>query len=177
MDLIAKRAKINKALIYHHFQDKDALFHAVLEKVYSDLRVHNIQVVNDNLGPQEGIRALILHTFDFFVKHPEFMSIVNNENLLEGRHLKKSNSVQLMFAPLLEYLTQLLEKGAQEGVFREGIDAVQLYISISGIGYFFLSNSYTLREVFGIPLFDSTFIEARRHHVVDLVMGYITNVT
>ena len=53
-------------------------------------------------------------------------------------------------------LSQLLERGAASGVFRRGIDPVQLYVSIAALGYFYLSNNHTLSTIFGRDLMAPT---------------------
>ena len=75
VDTIAARAKTNKALIYHYFKDKDALFNAILEKVYGDLQTYNICLIKEGLTPEEGIIALIVHTYYYFAQNPSFISI------------------------------------------------------------------------------------------------------
>ena len=49
-----------------------------------------------------------------------------------------------MNSPLIATLAQFLERGRKEGSFRGGVDPVQLYVSIAGLSYFYLSNSHTL---------------------------------
>ena len=76
------------------------------------------------------------------------MTLLNSENLHQGRHVKKSKRVQDMHSPLVETLRTVLRKGEKQGLFRRGVDPVHLYISIAGEMYFYLSNRYTLSRIF-----------------------------
>ena len=38
------------------------------------------------------------------------------------------------------------------GIFRAGVDPVQLYVTIAGVSYFYLSNIHTLSVIFDAPL-------------------------
>ena len=173
VDKIAAASKLSKGLIYHHFKSKDYLFQAVLEQMYKELSEENEVLYLEEFEPEAGVKRLIEHTFDYFVKNPEFIAVVNAENLLKGRHVKKSSFVGKSFEPLRLSLTKLLEKGAEQGIFRPGVNSTELYISIVGLGYFYLSNSHTLGVVFEANLTNSDAIAARKIHITELVIGYL----
>ncbi|MGH8796723.1 MAG: TetR/AcrR family transcriptional regulator, partial [Caldimonas sp.] len=59
------------------------------------------------------------------------------------------------------------------GLFRGGIDPVQLYISIAGLAYFYLSNSQTLSTIFGRDLLSAKARTERLSHITEVVMGYV----
>ena len=62
----------------------------------------------------EGMRQLIAFTWDYYLTHPEFIRLLNSENLYRGEHVKKSRRVKALSFPLLSVLTDLLERGAQQ---------------------------------------------------------------
>jgi len=123
--------------------------------------------------PADGVRRLIEFTWQYFLEHPEFMALLNSENLHEARHLKRSRQVRSMNSPLIESLAELLRRGQKSGGFRSGVDPLQLYISIAALGYFFLSNSHTLSAVFGRDLFSPAERKARLKHMTALVLGFL----
>lgn len=173
VDKIAERSGMSKGLIYHHFGSKDDLFIAVLEDIYSELRAENEELILDELEPLDAIKALISHTFMYFANNPEFIVLVHSENLMSAEHLGKSASVNNLFEPLSEKLDELLKRGAEQGIFRAGVDTKQLYISIAALGYFFLSNRHSLSVVFNIDLFAEKSIEERLAHIEEVVLGYL----
>ena len=173
VDAIAERAGANKRMIYHYFGNKDQLFIHVLEAVYGHIRSHERELHLDDLDPEAAMRELVHYTFDYFLDNPHFIKLLNTENLYEAAHLKTLPAIRDMHMPLTAQIKAILDRGAAAGVFRKGVDPVQLYISIAGVGYFYHSNVYTLSTIFGRPLGAKDAIDERRAHVIDMILGYL----
>ena len=67
----------------------------------------------------------------------------------------------------------MIKRGERQGQFRKGIDPVKIYASVAAMGWFHLSNAYTLSAMFGRDLTDPTWRRARRAHVRDVIMSYL----
>lgn len=173
VDRIAERANLNKRLIYYYFNSKDALFLAVLEQAYADIRDAEQQLHLQDLAPELAIRRLTEFTWAYYLEHPEFITLLNSENLHLGKHLSSSQRVRDMNSPLIEMLADILDRGRTSGVFRGGVDPVQLYVSIAGLAYFYLSNTHTLQAVFGQDLRTPKALNARLSHMCDVILGYV----
>jgi len=173
VDRIALRARSNKRMLYYYFGSKDGLFLAVLEDVYADIRRAEATQNLTDAGPEEGVRRLVRLTWKYYIEHPEFLSLLNSENLHRAKHLKQSKHIREMNSPLIETLAELLRGGERAQVFREGVDALQLYISIAALAYFYLSNSHTLSTVFGRNLLLESARNARLAHMTEMVLGYL----
>ncbi len=174
VDRIAARAKSNKRMLYYYFGSKEKLFLAVLEQAYDNIRREEQKLSLLDHDPVAGVSELVAFTWNYFVGHPEFITLLNSENLHRARHLRRSKQILAMNSPLIETLGTLLRRGQREGVFRDGVDPLQLYISIAALGYFFLSNSHTLSTVFGRDLFAPAQRRARLDHMVAMVLGYLS---
>jgi len=171
VDTIARRAKANKRMLYYYYGGKEALFLAVLEAAYARIRGEEQKLDLTAKPPVEGMRELVTFTWRHFIAHPEFISLLNTENLHRAKHLKRSTRIRSLHSPLVATISDLLARGTRAGVFRAGIDPVQLYVSIAALGYFYLSNAYTLSTIFGRDLTAPKAKEERIAHVVDLVLG------
>ena len=171
VDRIAARAKANKRMLYYYYGGKESLFLAVLEAAYERIRGDERALDLSAKPPVEGMRELVTFTWNHFVAHPEFISLLNTENLHRAKHLKRSTRIRSLHSPLVAMISDLLARGARDGVFRRGVDPVQLYVSIAALGYFYLSNAYTLSTIFGRDLCAPRARDERIAHVVDLVLG------
>lgn len=173
VDRIAARAGANKRMLYYYFGNKDALFLAVLEESYARIRAAERALHLTDVDPREAMRRLVEFTWRYYLQHPEFLTLLNSENLHRGRHVKRSKNVVAMHAPFVAMIKQVLERGARAGAFRRGVDPVQLYISVAGLGYFYLSNRHTLSTIFERNLMLPRNMNERLRHMVDLVLGYL----
>lgn len=173
VDRIAARANVNKRMLYYYFGQKEALFLAVLEGAYRRIREEEHRLDLDRVEPTEAIRRLIAFTWDYYIANPEFLTLLNTENLHRARHLRKSSQVRTLHSPFVALIADVLERGRKAGVFRAGVDPVQLYISIAGLSYFYLSNAYTLSTVFDRDLLSPKAKLERLSHMTDLVLGYL----
>jgi AcrR family transcriptional regulator len=171
VDRIAHRARANKRMLYYYFGDKDALFLAALEDRYAHIRSAERTLALEHLDPPGALERLVRFTWEYFLEHPEFMTLLNSENLHKGRHVRRSRRVQDMHSPLVETLRAVLKKGEAQGLFRKGVDPVQLYISIAGEIYFYLSNRYTLSRIFARDLMSPRALAARSRHVTQMVLN------
>ena len=174
VDAIIARAKISKNLLYHHFRSKEDLYIRVLERTYETLRRRQSDIPLHGLDPVEAMKRLCEDTFQVFIDEPDVITMLNTENLYRGKHIAKSPIIRALYNRLSVTLRAILEIGAERGVFRSDIDPVDLYISMSGLGYFYLSNQYTLSMIFDRDLVDPANLESRRAHIVDMVLSYLT---
>jgi AcrR family transcriptional regulator len=173
VDRIAERAEANKRMLYYYFGDKDGLFLAVLEQSYVQIRSAERALDLEHRDPREALKRLVEFTWRYYLDHPEFMTLLNSENLHKGRHVRKSKRVPQMHTTLVATLRSVLRKGKAQGLFRAGVDPVQLYISIAGEGYFYLSNRYTLSRIFDRDLMTPRALTSRARHITRMILNAV----
>jgi len=173
VDRIAARAGANKRMLYYYYGNKEDLFLAVLEARYAHIRRAELGLHLLDLDPVQGMRRMVEFTWDYYLRHPEFLTLLNSENLHRARHLKRSRDIAAMHSPLIALLRDLLLRGERAGKFKKGVDPVQLYISIAALGYFYLSNRHTLSTIFERDLLAPKSKAERLKHMTELVLGYL----
>lgn len=173
IERISRRSKSNMRMIYHYFGNKEGVYLSVLESVYSDIRNQELQLDLAATPPLEAMRRLVLFSFDFFSTRGDFIALINTENILKGRFLKRLPSIQAMSVPLIDAIRDILRRGEAEGVFRGGIDPLQLYVSIVAQCQLHISNRYTLSVLFNADLTDKDWLRARREHTIEMILAYL----
>lgn len=173
IDAIAERANINKRMLYHYFGGKDALYVAVLEGSYIAIRSAESRLDLSQRKPKEGMRELVVFTWQYFLAHPEFLGILGTENLNKAKFLKRSARIFELHSPLISEISGLLERGAKSGDFRPDCDPVKIYMTIASLGSFFLTNRWTLSTIFRRNLSEKSEIDAWGEHIIDVIFAYL----
>ena len=117
VDRIAAKAGANKRMLYYHVGKKDDLYLAVLEGAYEKIRVEERGLDLEHLDPPEAIERLIDFTWNYFLRNPEFLALLNTENLAKARHLKRSTKVKSMHSPFVEMIRTVVRRGVDSGDF------------------------------------------------------------
>ncbi|HEY4204842.1 MAG TPA: TetR/AcrR family transcriptional regulator [Xanthobacteraceae bacterium] len=170
VDEIAAKAGVNKQLVYHYFGDKDAMYFAVLEWIYAEIRDYERDLKLNGLSPDNIIRRLIESSFDYLALHPDLVALLNDENRNGAPHISSFRNLTPSNSPLLGVIKKALSHGVRNGIFRRGVNPEQLYISIAGLSYFYFSGMPTLSTVFRKDMATTAALRKRRKHIIDLVL-------
>src|SRR6201986_5585895 len=174
VDRIAAKAGANKRMLYYHVGNKEDLYLTVLEGAYEKIRAEERTLDLEHLDPPEAIKTLIAFTWNYFLRNPEFLPLLNSENMARAKHLKRSTKVKSMHSPFVEMIRTVVRRGIASGDFQASVDPVQLYISIAALSFFYLSNSATLSVIFGRDLLAKEAKDERLEHMVALVLAALT---
>ena len=173
VDEIAEKAGANKRMIYHYFGNIEDLFSAVLEEAYLGIRTAEQELQLDDLPPDEAMVTLIKFTWDYYLANPEFIRLVNSANLHRGKHLAGSERLQDASRRYIAMIQKLLDRGAKDGVFRPGIDAGQLNITIAAIGYYYLTNRFSGKILFERDYMTPDALDDRLAFNIDTILRVI----
>jgi TetR/AcrR family transcriptional regulator, upper aerobic nicotinate degradation pathway regulator len=152
IERISRTGRSSDRMIYYYFGSKEGLYIEVLEGVYSALGAAEGRLALDTAQPEQALRRLIAFTWEYYLAHPEFVALLSNENLQRGRHITKSLRVKQLSRPVLEILGRILAEGQRQQVFRADLDVKKVYLGMAALGYFYLSNRFTLSSFLGEDL-------------------------
>ena len=173
VDRIALKAAANKRMIYHYFGGKEDLFRAVLEDAYLDIRNAEQKLQLDERPPKEALETLIRFTWNYYLENPEFIRLVNSANLHEGRHLEGSDRLKSASRQLIDTIARILDRGVAAGEFRNGIDPLQLNITIAAIGYYYLTNRFTGKILFERDYMTKNALDERLDFNIETVLHFV----
>ena len=170
IDEISKAAKSYDRMIYYYFGSKEGLFIAVLEDMYRRFNEAESALALDEEDPVASLKAVIAFMWSFYQRNPEFITLLNDENLHRGKHISKSLRAREYSSPAIEILGRVLENGARKKVFRAGLSARDVYLMIAALNYFYLSNRHTLSSFLGEKLEAPEALAHWHEFVVDAVL-------
>lgn len=170
VEKISRSAKSFDRMIYYYFGSKEGLFIEVLEDMYRRMNDAELALSLDVEQPVESLKEVICFVVSYYAKNPEFITLLNTENLLRGRHIARSEHAREYSSPALALTARILAAGASKGLFRGDITARDLYLMIAALAYFYLSNRYTLSAFLGEDLCAPAALAHWEGFIVDAVM-------
>lgn len=173
VDAIAERAATNKRMIYYYFQDKEGLYLAALEASYKKVRDQELDLKLDALDPESALRRLVAINFDHHVANEHYIRLVMSENMNRGRTLSKSQQIETLNRPALTILSDIYSRGVAQGLFRPGLNPVDIHASISALTFYNVSNRYTFGLIFQVPTQSPSYMAMRREHIIDMIVSYL----
>lgn len=173
IDVIAEAMRTSKRMIYYYFGSKEALYIAVLEEAYRRIREIEAGLHLEDLAPEDALRKLVGFTVDYQLANPDFIRLVMNENIHRGEFLAQSKTIQKLNVPAINAVREVYERGVKAGVFRAGVDPVDLHMSISALSFFNVANRHTFALIFKRDLESPAAIVARRDSIIEMVVRFV----
>ena len=173
IDAIAAAMRTSKRMIYYYFGSKEALYLAVLEEAYRRIRAIESEAHLDDLLPEDALRKLVGHTVAYQWNHPEFVRLVQSENIQRAQYLSQSKVIRKLNAAAIDGLRHVLERGQKAGVFRAAIDAVDLHMSISALSVFNVANRHTFSLIFERDLESPKALVERRDSIIEMIVRFV----
>ena len=170
IEQISKAANSYDRMIYYYFGSKEGLFIAVLEEMYRRFNDAESKLALDAVAPVEALCAVIRFMWVHYQKHPEFITLLNTENLHRGKHISKSLRAREYSSPAVSVLGDVLARGVQQKLFRDDVAARDVYLMIASMGYFYLSNRFTLSAFLGEQLDTADALAHWEGFLIDAVL-------
>ena len=174
VEKISKAAKSYDRMIYYYFGSKEGLFIAVLEEMYRAMDDAETAIALDAGRPVETLTAVIRFVHGYYRKNPEFVTLLNTENLHKGRHISKSLRAGEYSSHAIAVIREVLASGVAKGLFRPDVAARDVYLLIASTGYFYMSNRHTLTAFLGEPLETAEAVARWEAFAIDTVLRAVS---
>jgi TetR/AcrR family transcriptional regulator len=169
-DAIARAAHVNKALLYYYFKDKDALYEAVLDLVFSGLRAQVTPVLDSDLPPRQKMLEYLGAYFDYIAANPRFPRVVQGEWVRSGA--KGSAPMQRVarkyFRPIFEKLSEVLREGIRTGEFR-AVNHMDFLPSVVAVIVFYFTTAPLMKALMKVDPLSEERIRERRAFVLEFI--------
>jgi len=173
VDAIAARTRTTKRAIYYYFGSKEALYIAVLEKAYGDIRSVEASLRLEDLEPEAAIRKLVDYTITYHEEKTDFPRLVSIENIHRAEYLTVSKSIQSLNVAIIRITEDIVRRGQEQGIFRVDADSVDLHMLISAFCFFRVSNRYTFGAIFNQDFSRPECLEKHKRMIGNAVLNWL----
>ncbi len=173
IDAIADATQTSKRMIYYYFGSKEGLYLAVLEESYRRMRTIEAELHLEDLEPEAALWRLVEFTFDHHAGNTDYIRLVMTENMERGAYLAQSKTIREMNVPAIQAIRLLYDRGVAQGLFRPGLDPVDIHASISALTFFNVSNQHTFGLIFKSRRSSSANSVARRQSITEMVVRFV----
>ncbi len=169
-DAIAREARVNKALLYYYFKDKETLYGAVLDDVFSGLKSAVFEVLDSQLPPREKIMAYAGAYFDFIASNQLYPRLMQREMMRarEGHSLHIDKVIKSYIQPIFLRVSEVMREGIAKGEFRN-VNPVHFVPSMVAMIVFYFSSAPMMQKIVGFNPLTPERIAERRAAVLDFI--------
>ena len=173
IDVIAEAMRTSKRMIYYYFGSKEGLYIRVLEEAYRRIREIESSLHLEDLAPEDALRKLVGFTVDYQLANPDFIRLVMTENIHRGEFLAQSKAIHKLNVPAILAVREVYQRGVKAGVFRSGVDPVDLHMSISALSFFNTANRHTFALIFKRDMESPAAVVARRDSIIEMIVRFV----
>jgi TetR/AcrR family transcriptional regulator len=168
-DAIARAAHVNKALLYYYFKDKDALYEAVLDHVFTGLRERVMPVLESKLPPRQKMLEYLGAYFDYIAANPRIPRLVQAEWMRASAGTSRMQRVaKEYFRPIFGKLAEVLREGIGAGEFR-AVNPMDFLPSVAAVVVFYFSAAPLMKTLMKVDPLSAERIRERRAFVLDFI--------
>lgn len=173
METISTAAGVNKSLIYRHFNNKDFLYREVLRRAYEKVRRAEAEL-DLPAEPLAALDSIVSFTLRYYIEHPDFLVLIGVENLNLGVHLAQIDREALDVKGLVARYQRIIDEGKAKGVFRDGLDPIDLYMVVASQCWFTVATVHTFGITFEMDVLCDENIRHREKLIRDIARRYVS---
>jgi len=165
VDSIAKKADINKAMIYYYFKNKAVLYEAVVRNLLDDIYYEILKESKKCNKPIDEMKSFIVTYAKFADENPYLPSLMLSELSVGGRNLPDDMFVGLK--RIFSLLGSILKRGEEKGCFEKSLPIMVHFMIVGSINLFITTKQLRLKveNEFGKDICNDCKIEEISEHL------------
>ena len=165
---IAAAARVNKALLYYYFRDKEALYGAALEEVAGKVAKDAIAVLEQRCTPGERVLRFVLQHFDRMLCQQGFQALMQQEmvRFRQGRSSAMQIIAKKAFEPMWALTLETIQEGIGSGELCN-VDPMQMIYAALGANVFYFLSAPMVRLVTSVDPREPEATAARRTAAIE----------
>ncbi len=169
-EAIAREARVNKALLYYYFKDKESLYGAVLDDAFSGLKTTLFRVFDSDLPTREKMMAYAGAYFDFIASNQMYPRLMQREMMRarDGHSPHIDEVIKNYIRPIFSRVGELMKKGIADGDFRP-VNPAHFVPSMVAMIIFYFSSAPMMQKIVGFNPLTPERIAERRAAVLDFI--------
>jgi len=169
-DAIAREARVNKALLYYYFKDKETLYTAVLDNAFSGLKNAVFEVLDSALSAREKMLAYVGAYFDFIASNQLYPRLMQREMMAarEGHSVHIDKIVKNYIQPIFVRVSEVMRDGIAQGEFRP-VNPAHFVPSMVAMIVFYFSSAPVMQKIVGFNPLTPDRVAERRAAVLDFM--------
>lgn len=169
-DAIAREARVNKALLYYYFKDKEALYSSVLADAFSGLKEAVFRALDKDGPPREKMLAYVGTYFDFIASNQLYPRLMQREMMRarEGQSHHLDKVIKEYIQPIFVRVSEVMREGIAQGEFRP-VNPAHFVPSMVAMIVFYFSSAPVMQKIVGFNPLTPERVAERRAAVLDFI--------
>ncbi len=174
VDEIADRAGVNKRMIYAYFGSKEDLWLTVLERAYAAKRDEENALRSRRLcRPARPWRGSSRSTCATRPRTPSSWPCSTRRTCTAAPTWPAAKTSAPSTRRCSTRCAACSRAARPRACSGPGVDPMQLYVTLVGIGHFYVANHHTLSNILGAGLMTQAALGAREAHCIAVILGYL----
>lgn len=167
---IAEAARVNKALLYYYFHNKEALYAAALEEVAGKVAENALAVLELDCSPGERMLRFTLQHFDRILGQQGFQSLMQQEmvRFREGQSGAMHILTKKAFGPMFLRVQEVAQEGIRNGELCD-VDWMQMVYAALGANVFYFLSAPMVRLFATSDPLEPRAVAARRRAAIEFL--------
>ena len=170
---IGRLAGMDKYAIYYHFENKESLYRAVIDRSFSKITQFIDGVFPQEVVSLDELERVFEKILEYMARNSAIMKIMQRESL-DCTNVGVAEIFQKYFRPLYRKGVRFSETGKKRGVFKEEMNARQFIVSLYTLIMSYYNDGAMISLLMGEDVLSKRMIRERKSQLARFVMDNLS---